>query len=152
MLDYDEIARAIYNAASEQTGERIWIKPLAQWERQRAASMIPAHEGYDPEIYVARPVDDETLAIFAHELGHVATTRRARDTGYNNLEIEYIATRWALGQIKKHGRVSDEMLRVGQEALGSYLNRRVVAESREAGTLQEITDFLTGERNAEWQN
>lgn len=92
------------------------------------------------------PTDEETLAIVAHEAGHVATSDLLNDRGYSLLSIEYCATRWGITALKKLGvEITPDMLAEWRWALGTYAAdfMAFMGVGRD-GTLRRITNFISG--------
>ena len=62
------------------------------------------------------------LVSFAHECGHLATTKAAQQAGKPLSVIEWLATKWGFDAIRRHGgTVTEEMCQWQARALMGYL-------------------------------
>ena len=125
-MGYEKLTQAI--AVDAGAKDLRWLPPVPDtWNGEGARS-----DWHAKEITVPRPVSPNTLAAFAHEAGHLATTPAtyrnpeaewARDAGDITGQIvrEWRATKGGWDAIEKHGgEVTDGMKRFWASALASY--------------------------------
>lgn len=127
-MDYEKLTQAI--AADVGAKDLRWLPPAPpRWDGEGSHS-----DWHAKMIETPKPVSPNTLAAFAHEAGHLATTPAT----YSNPEAEFAwqtkdltgqivrewrATKWGWDAIEKHGgEVTDGMKRFWAEALISYVH------------------------------
>ncbi len=91
------------------------------------------------------PKDDTTLAILAHEAGHVATTEGLYDRGAGLFALELMATKWAEKALRKLGvEITAPMRRAWFAGLLSYYQnaRHDAYVARQQGVLEPFVNYL----------
>lgn len=115
-IDYEQIAM---NIAIDAGVKEFLPYPAGTWPTMaRCVPQIGRVEALMPE-------DDYTLAIFAHECGHIATTLNVWRQGHFSEPMveEQTATRWAINAVLQHTGLDEptpEMCRAWIEGLESY--------------------------------
>lgn len=120
-MDYTSISAAIFIKAEIAAGKTLkWtILPLDEKMNAKAIWITG-------ELRAAEPVDDTTLAIFAHESGHMAL----RHFGLRQpiIHQEAAATKWALQAIREAGgNPGPAVQKALRKALASYVPRKLDA-------------------------
>ena len=95
---------------------------------------------------VETPPPDSGLELvsFAHECGHLATTKAAQQAGKPLSVIEWLATKWGFDAIRRHGgTVTEELCQWQARALIGYLaNEPQMGLVSHADELAEMAAFL----------
>jgi hypothetical protein len=108
-MDYTAITKAIARDAGLER-----LLPIYNWRKARSFPQVGIVEATPPH-------DDVTLAVFAHECGHLATTLHLERLGTSVLEIEAAASQWARNAIIRNGgTVTEAMDQVWLDGLASY--------------------------------
>lgn len=115
-MDYTLVTEALLR----DTNARV-VKWLPKHAWMKARSQVAQRT-----IEATRPFDDASLAVFAHECGHIAigsapTFFLAWLGPCPVVKDEHDASQWALTAIAKYGTVTDAMREVLNMALTTYL-------------------------------
>lgn len=135
MIDYAHTTRELMKLA----GVKRFV-PIEDYRRAHSRTL-----GVDT-VFATVPTDDTTLAIAAHEAGHVATSDRLADKDYGVLSIEYAATLWAKINLERLGiAVTAAMMAAWQDGLASYAaDLSKVRDTVRDGTTEQIRNFILG--------
>lgn len=122
--DYAAIGAAVFAMAQDEAGKPIEWTKLPIEEKMDAGARWRAGD-----VRATEPVDESTLAIFAHECGHLALHHLGQQQPSIHQETE--ATKWGLRAIRKAGGNTtpaiQEQLR---DALKTYVPTRISNEDK----------------------
>jgi hypothetical protein len=114
-MDYNAIKEALLAEVP-----KLEIRSLPYEQRYFARARHMAADHYALE--VADPITDETLAIFAHEAGHIATNSWELDkAGASELRDEIEAWKWAKQMLDPRGAWTPAVQETLMVGLGSYM-------------------------------